>query len=278
MPASGHCFYDTRGFLHPLRLITHELAHAFGLEHDFSDPDSAVGGRGFQFSECDTEWLSVSRFFSNNPVSNNSPGGIRLISTPTYSAEGISIGFEVTDADGLHQVQLLIPEIYEGTSWGAYRLFGCKQLNSETSDTIEFISEELIVEPVDRITLQIIDVNGNITWATFLVDIASIVPPPKVVSIPDPNLAAAIRTELKLTTDDDLTDRAMQTLKWLNLDDKGITNIAGLEHATQLQELLLGKNQIDNYAPLAQLPKLTTLYLWQMAIRCRFRYPIFAQN
>lgn len=277
IPASGHCFFDdVHDHLHPLRVTTHELAHAFGLDHDFSDPDSAVGGRGFRFSECDTEWLSVSRFFSNNPVSNNSPGNIQLISPPTYSTEGVNIGFEVTDADGLHQAQLLVPETYEGTSWGPYRLFGCKQLNGETS-TIEFISEELIVEPVDRITLQIIDVNGSITWATFLVDIASIVPPPKVVSIPDPNLAAAIRTELKLTIDDDLTDRAMQTLRWLNLDDQGITNIAGLEHATQLQGLLLGKNQIDNYAPLAQLPKLTTLYLWTNSISDLNVLPVLPQ-
>jgi len=276
IPASGHCFFDdVHDWNHPLRVTTHELAHAFGLEHDFSDPDSAVGGNGFRFSECDTEWLSVSRFF-NNPVSNNSPGDIQLVSTPTYSTEGINIGFEVTDADGLHQAQLLVPEIYEGTSWGAYRLFGCKQLNGETS-TIEFISEELIAEPVDRITLQIIDVNGNITWATFPVDIASIVPLPKVVSIPDPNLAAAIRTQLDLAPQAPITDRAMQTLRWLNLDDQGITDIAGLEHATQLQGLLLGKNQIDNYAPLAQLPKLTTLYLWTNNISDLTVLPILPQ-
>ena len=177
IPASGPCFFDdVHDYNHPLRATTHELAHAFGLEHDVSNPDSAVGGSGFQFSECDAEWLSVSLFFSNNPVSNNSPGNIRLISTPTYNAEGISIGFEVTDADGLHQAQLLVPGIHEGIYWGAYRLFGCKQLNGDTSDTIEFISEALIAEPADRITLQIIDVNGNITWATFLVDIASAVP------------------------------------------------------------------------------------------------------
>ena len=276
IPVSGHCFEDNSGFAHTLRVTTHELAHAFGLDHDFSDPHSAVGGRGFRFSECDAEWLSVSRFFNNTPVSNNSPGDIQLISTPTYSTEGINIGFEVTDADGLHQAQLLVPEIYEGTSWGAYRLFGCKKLNGETS-TIEFISEALIVEPVDRITLQIIDVNGSITWATLPVDIASIVPSPKVVSIPDPNLAAAIRTELKLTIDDDLTDRAMQTLRWLNLDDQRITNIAGLEHATQLQGLFLGKNQIDNYAPLAQLPKLTTLYLWTNSISDLNVLPVLPQ-
>ena len=271
IPASGHCFFDdVYDHNHPLRVTTHELGHAFGLEHDFrtgvwTNNDTVMGGSAFHFSTDAAEWLSVSRFFNSVPISGNSRGDVQLISVPSYSPRGISLNFQVTDPDGLHQAQLLVPTILENPergSWGPYRLFGVKPLNGETRTTVEFISEALAVEHVDRVTLQIIDTKGNITWATFLVDIASIVPPPKVVSMPDPNLAAAMRTKLKLTIDDDLTDRAMQTLRWLNLDDQGITDIAGLEHATQLQGLFLGKNQIDNYAPLAQLPQLTTLYLW----------------
>ena len=257
MPASGHCFYDTRGFLHPLRLITHELAHAFGLEHDFSDPDSAVGGRGFRFSECDTEWLSVSRFFNSKPVSENASGDIQLISPPTYSAQSITLRFEITDTDGLHQAQLLVPE--DG-SWGPWKLIGCQELDGQTQ-RVEFLSSELTSAP-ERVMLQFMDDLGNITWATFLVDIASLLPPPKVVSIPDPNLKQAIRSQLGLASGDTLTDRAMKKLGSLNVDDRKITNIAGLEYATQLRELLMGRNQIKSYDRLAELPNLTTLYLW----------------
>ena len=257
MPASGHCFYDTRGFLHPLRLITHELAHAFGLDHDFSDPESAVGGRGFRFSERDTEWLSVSRFFNSNPVSENASGNIQLISAPTYSAEGITLRFEVTDADGLHQAQLLVPE--DG-SWGPWKLIGSQALDGQTQ-RVEFLSSELTSAP-ERVMLQFMDDLGNITFATFLVDIASLLPPPEVVSIPDPNLKQAIRSQLGLASGDMLTDRAMKKLGSLNVDDRKITNIAGLEYATQLRELFMGKNQIKNYDRLAELPNLTTLYLW----------------
>ena len=257
MPASGHCFYDTRGFLHPLRLITHELAHAFGLEHDFSDPDSAVGGRGFRFSECDTEWLSVSRFFNSKPVSENASGDIQLISPPTYSAQSITLRFEITDTDGLHQAQLLVPE--DG-SWGPWKLIGCQELDGQTQQ-VEFLSSELTSAP-ERVMLQFMDDLGNITWATFLVDIASLLPPPKVVSIPDPNLKQAIRSQLGLASGDTLTDRAMKKLGSLNVDDRKITNIAGLEYATQLRELLMGRNQIKSYDRLAELPNLTTLYLW----------------
>ncbi len=257
MPASGHCFYDTRGFLHPLRLITHELAHAFGLDHDFSDPDSAVGGRGFRFSKCDTEWLSVSRFFNSKAVSENASGNIQLISAPTYSAEGITLHFEVSDADGLHQAQLLVPE--DG-SWGPWKLIGCQALDGQTQQ-VEFLSSELTSAP-ERVMLQFMDDLGNITWATFLVDIVSLLPPPKVVSIPDPNLKQAIRSQLGLASGDMLTDRAMKKLGSLNVDDRKITNIAGLEYATQLRELLMGRNQIKSYDRLAELPNLTTLYLW----------------
>ena len=275
IPASGPGFER-------LGLTAHELGHAFGLEHDFREGifnNSYVMNYGNQdqLSICSAEWLSVNPFFNSNPIIHNARAEIRLISLPVYNSDGIKLRFEVTDADGLHQAQLLVPEIYEGTSWGPYRLFDCKQLNGETRTTVEFISEALTIEPVDRIALQMIDVKGRITWATFLVDIASELPPPEIVSIPDPNLAAAIRTELKLATDDDLTDRAMQTLRWLNLDDQGITNIAGLEHATQLQRLFLGKNQIDNYAPLAQLPKLTTLYLWTNGISDLNVLPVLPQ-
>ena len=272
MPASGHCIYDTRGFVHPLRLITHELAHAFGLDHDFSDPDSAVGGRGFRFSECDTGWLSISRFFNSKPVSENTSGDIQLISPPTYSAQGITLRFEVTDTNGLHQAQLLVPE--DG-SWAPWKLIGCQELDGQTQQ-VEFLSSELTSAP-ERVMLQFMDDLGNITWATFFLDIASLIPPPKVVSIPDPNLKQAIRSQLGLASGDTLTDRHMKTIKSLNVDARNITNIAGLEYATQLDTLLLGKNQIKNYEPLAELPKLKTLYLWTNNISDLNALPLMSQ-
>ena len=163
IPASGHCFEDNRGFLHPLRATTHELAHAFGLGHDFSDPDSAVGGRGFRFSECEAEWLSVSRFFNTGPLPSNETGKIELLSVQAYNKDVINLRFMVTDPDGLHQAQLLVPEIYEGTGTGPDRLFDCKRLTGKTQ-IIE--SAVRTAELVDRVLLQIVDVNGNITWAT----------------------------------------------------------------------------------------------------------------
>ena len=88
----------------------------------------------------------------------------------------------------------------------------------------------------------------------------------EVVSIPDANLAAAVRKALGLTPNARITYRATEKLRNLNFDDRGITNTAGLEYATQLEMLFLGRNQINNYNPLAQLPKLTRLHLWANGI------------
>ena len=263
IPASGSCFER-------IGLTLHELGHAFGLQHDFreginNDYVMAYAHTKKRLSKCAAEWLSVSRFFNSKSKPNNSPGSIQLISKPRYSSDGISIRFKVMDADGLHQAQLLGAEMTEQGTWKDYKLFDCKQLKGKTS-TIEFISQTLTIEPVDNIMLQIIDVNGGITWATFLTDIGSIIPRPKTISVPDKNLKKAIQEKLGLNPHANITDRDMKTFRSLKLEDKGITNLSGLEHATELEHLLLGRNKISNYAPLAQLSKLKRLFLWANGI------------
>ena len=166
IPASGHCFER-------LGLTTHELGHAFGLAHDFRQGrhNNYVMGYGKQnrLSDCAAEWLSVSRLFNTNSTFVNQPGKIQLLSSRTYSQDITSLRFKVTDFDGLHQVQLLAPE---GTRWNPW-LFDCKRLNGKTG-TIE--SAVKTAELVDRVTLQMIDVGGNITWATIPIQLDESVP------------------------------------------------------------------------------------------------------
>ena len=161
IPAFGHNF-DRLG------LTLHELGHAFGLAHDFrngrhSDYVMAFGNNN-RLSKCAAEWLSVSRFFNTKSTFHNAPGQIQLLSLQFYSQDTISFHFKVIDPDGLYQAQLLVPDILNGTGRGPYRLFDCKRLNGKT-DTVETVVRR--AELVDRVTLQIIDVGGNITWATF---------------------------------------------------------------------------------------------------------------
>ena len=121
-------------------------------------------GNQSQLSKCSAEWLSVSRFFNTEPISPNTPGDIQLLSIRAYGSDTISLRFKVADPDGLHQAQLLLPELDEEGVSLPRTLFDCKQLNGKTS-TIE--SAVRVAEIIDRATLQIVDVNGNITWATL---------------------------------------------------------------------------------------------------------------
>ena len=91
---------------------------------------------------------------------------------------------------------------------------------------------------------------------------------PKVVSIPDANLAAAIREEIGnvITTD------TILNLTRLDAPNRGITDLTGLEHAHNLRELNLGYEYIDgegsvnsntilDFSPIAGLIRLTRLNL-----------------
>ena len=173
IPAHGHNFER-------LGLTLHELGHAFGLAHDFRNgrhSDYVMGfGNNNRLSKCAAKWLSVSRFFNTKSIFRNQPGEIQLLSIRTYNQDTISFRFKVTDPDGLQQAQLLVPTILENpewAAWGAYRLFDCKRLNGKTG-TVETVVRR--AEIVDRITLQIIDVDGNITWATFPLQLDETVP------------------------------------------------------------------------------------------------------
>ena len=180
IPASG--FEHNNPDVHRLVLTNHELGHAFGLDHDFREgqEDAVVGGRGSRLSKCAAEWLSVSRFFNTKPIATNTLAEIQILSIQTYNQGTVSIRFQVTDPDGLHQAQLLVPEISDGTGSAPYRLFDCKNLNGKTS-TIE--SAVRTAELADRITLQVMDVNGNITWATLPIELDAVVSEENVLDI-----------------------------------------------------------------------------------------------
>ena len=83
----------------------------------------------------------------------------------------------------------------------------------------------------------------------------------EVVSIPDANLAAAIREALGLPTDAVITADAMLDLTELMAGGKGITALTGLEYATNLTRLGLGWTAVSDVSPLANLTQLTWLHL-----------------
>ena len=79
--------------------------------------------------------------------------------------------------------------------------------------------------------------------------------------IPDANLAAAIRDELDLAEHTAITVENMQSLSSLETGWNGVTDLTGLEHATNLITLELYSNSISDLTPLTGLTNLRTLYL-----------------
>ena len=110
IPASGICFN--------VGVTAHELGHAFGLQHD-----NRANGNWISTSYtsdrtitsfCAAEWLDVHRYFNTNQYSQDVFNTTVQMFPPSlaFPPNGIRLRFEVSDTDGLHQVQLHKPESF----------------------------------------------------------------------------------------------------------------------------------------------------------------------
>ena len=90
-------------------------------------------------------------------------------------------------------------------------------------------------------------------------------PDSPLVEIPDPNLRTAIREALNIPDGIPLSEAYMRQLTRLDVGNRQITALTGLEHALNLTELNLAGNNINDLVPivkpLAQLMHLTALHL-----------------
>ena len=81
------------------------------------------------------------------------------------------------------------------------------------------------------------------------------------MKMPDANLAAAVQNELNLRPGTTITRQMLQDLKSLDAPRSNISDLTGLEHATQLDWVSLWENQIRDITPLANLTQLTEIGL-----------------
>ena len=87
----------------------------------------------------------------------------------------------------------------------------------------------------------------------------------QVVEIPDPNLKEAIRETLQLPAGSPITQQDMEKLEFLDnekTEKMGITDLTGLEYATNLSSIALNQNEITDLRPLANLIQLEALSAW----------------
>ena len=171
---SGECGYGGTDFLKPsfggfvhifstcigTNIAIHELGHAFGLAHDWRSDNyiMSYGSSPDKLSRCAAEWLDVHRAFNPiQPVMNEATTVKMDKPSLASSPDAIRLRFEVTDIDGIHQLQLIGSTPLQS---GYPGLIACKALNGNSSGNFEFVASLL---PKTDVKLQIIDINGNIS-------------------------------------------------------------------------------------------------------------------
>ena len=165
IPASGQCFDGIVG----TTVTAHEIGHAFGLEHDFRDDTyiMSYGAAPDRLSKCAAGWLDVSRFFNTDQTAFNEPTTLQMLTPSAYrpDAENLTLRFEITDVDGIHQVQLLVPTTPADPASGI-KLHSCRDGHAQSS-IFEFDTPTLTAYPANTIALQVIDVHGSITQQAY---------------------------------------------------------------------------------------------------------------
>ena len=170
-------------------------------------------------------------------------------------------------------------EVFQGPVDVAY---AAAVVGLETEVFLNKIKENVGLQNLGLLVLE----SGNMkrdTWTSSFGDIVfaldfpeqftppTVIAPPErspgtVVHIPDPNLRAAIAESLGKNPNAPITAEEMERLKELDVSDRGIHDLTGLQFATNLSRLVLGLwsgqgNQVSDLSPLAGLTNLRELIL-----------------
>ena len=146
-------------------------------------------------------------------------------------------------------------------------------------ETVEFLAQVREKQSLKNLGLQTLtDENGTVkrdAWTSNFDDVIfalntpdSVLPPvvqrPELipgesVDIPDVNLRAAIEAEFNKAPGDIITAAEMATLERLELNNKDISDLTGLEFAINLNWLNLSDNNISDLSPITGLFRLSEL-------------------
>ncbi len=152
-----------------LHLVSHELGHAFGLQHDFRDGAYIMSyGPGGRLSACAAEFLAVHPYFNpDSLIGEGQPPTIELTSPTGYPAgsKSVSVRLKVSDTAGVHQVILFVP----GSA--GIEVKACRGVSGEKDAGVEFEYDGVI--PSDArtslsntvghtIVVEGVDTDGNV--------------------------------------------------------------------------------------------------------------------
>lgn len=123
------------------------------------------GKRWAKLSKCEAELLDKSRFFNpNQPFFDMFPQMDMHVAIPKASGLRHFI-FEVTDEDGIHQVQLFVPRDVKDRRRGK-KFHDCQALNGKEKATVEF---EIADANIEEGEIRMMDIHGNIASREFII-------------------------------------------------------------------------------------------------------------
>ena len=241
-------------------IVSRALGFALGLESVWSPAYlmSAVHpGEKRKLSLCSAKFLdAISHFNRDKIVITNQNTIIQrptLFASPPYA---IRLQFEISDPDGLRHAQLIIPTVER--QYLSIIMDSCVTLEGQNA-TAEFITTGVSLRN-NIVQLAVVDAFGNITEQGFRVDITSILPA-QIVEIPDKHLASAIKEVFGMPPNSNLTFHDMRDITILDVHNRQITDLKGLEHAINMSKLYASGNSISDISPLLGLTELTELHL-----------------
>ena len=213
----------------------------------------AAGTATVTIEVTDLHGLSFAQSFSAtvNPAPNRAPAAVGTISDQTLMARGasrilnVSSSFYDLDADTLHYTASS-----NNTGVVSVNISGSQVTlvpEGKGSATVTVTASDGELTATQTISVSITPYLGEETW------------------MPDATLRAAVRTAIGLQPNDTLTQQAMKGLIILNAASSvagtGVQNLIGLEHATQLTILNLGRTGVRDLTLLQTLTQLTQLNL-----------------
>ena len=182
--------------------IAHELGHAFGLDHDFRKTGNFAPPTGkhyimsydsapvndYVLSDCNADYLSVDRYFNRENFNGKLVDGTQpkvKINTSLAYASSINqhpVEFEISDLDGLHQVQFsVITDVPVGNQYevanGSPELQFC-QLLSGSSTTISYVygthlsaitGSKSLTAQARRLHIKVVDNSGQESYKNFTI-------------------------------------------------------------------------------------------------------------
>ena len=171
-----------------LYLAAHELGHAFGLRHDFSDGAylMSYGPGRDRLSACHAEFLAVHPYFNPDvPIGEGPPPTLELLSPRAYPAESLSVGIrlDITAPAVLHQVQLWV----DGPQ--GLEVKACRSMAGDKEAVVEFQYDGVIPStnrddhysyflyptslsdpPRHPISVLAVDADGNVGSTSFVLE------------------------------------------------------------------------------------------------------------